>query len=77
MVAIARGCQVTGTEYQIWLETLTPEQRSAVQTAVSVVMDSLVMLEGRMAKSEAEIKLMNKRITKLERYLCFPERDTS
>lgn len=75
---------MTSTEYQVWLATLTPEQRAAVEQAVGVVMDALVMLEGRMAKSDAEMKLinkhigqLNKRIDSLERYLCFPERNMS
>jgi tRNA(Phe) wybutosine-synthesizing methylase Tyw3 len=70
---------LNSTEYQTWLGTLTNEQRSAVELAVGIVMDSLLMLEGRMAVSEAELKemnekiaLMTKRIEKLERYLCFP-----
>lgn len=69
------------SEYQNWLATLTPAQRAAVETAVGIVMDSLVMLEGRMAVSEAEIKRQNERIAELnrridhiERYLCFPEK---
>ncbi len=64
---------MTAPEYHKWLETLTIEQRTAVQQAVGIVMDALLMLEGRMAKSEAEIKQMNelikaqdKRITTLE-----------
>jgi predicted nucleic acid-binding Zn-ribbon protein len=64
---------MTESEYQNWLHTLTPEQRAAVERAVGIVMDSLVMLEGRMAHSEAEMKHMSElikaqdqRITALE-----------
>ncbi len=60
---------MTGNEYAIWLATLTPKQRTAVQQAVGIVMDSLLMLEGRMAKSEAEVTALNKRLTAVERYL--------
>ena len=69
------------TEYQAWLGTLTPDQRAAVEQAVGIAMDMLLVLEGRMAVSEAEIKAQwdmihaqNKHIDKIERYLCFPER---
>ena len=67
---------MTATEYQLWLGTLTMEQRAAVEQAVGIVMDSLLMLEGRMAVTEAEIKAQgeqiaahDKRITALERTL--------
>jgi hypothetical protein len=65
---------MTASEYQLWLATLTFEQRQAVEMAVGVVMDSLLMLEGRMSITEAEIlkqneqiKYMNTRIYQLER----------
>ena len=67
---------MTATEYQLWLGTLTMEQRAAVEQAVGIVMDSLLMLEGRMAVTEAEIRAQSvliaahdKRITALERTL--------
>ena len=64
---------MTATEYQLWLGTLTIEQRTAVEQAVGVVMDSLLMLESRMSVSEAEMKQISEliaaqdvRITALE-----------
>lgn len=62
------------SEYLAWLATLTPEQRAAVEQAVGIVMNALLMLETRMAKSEAEMIVMNKRLDAIERYLCFPEK---
>jgi hypothetical protein len=64
---------LTGSEYQSWLSSLTAEQRAAVTQAVGIVMDMLLMLEGRMDKSETEQRKIIKRIERVERYLCFPE----
>jgi hypothetical protein len=47
---------MTASEYQLWLATLTFEQRQAVEMAVGVVMDSLLMLEGRMSYRSRDIK---------------------
>ncbi len=56
---------MTDTEFQSWLHTLTPEQRAVVDKAVGFVMGELVMLETRMAKSEAEMILINTYIEQL------------
>ncbi len=71
---------MTAPEYHKWLATLTIEARAAVEQAVGIVMDSLLMLEGRMAVSEVELKqmsvdieMMNKRISELEHIVAYYE----
>ncbi len=74
---------MTDTEFQSWLHTLTPDQRTAVNKAIGFVMSELAILESRMAKSEAEmilintyIEQLNTRINTLE-CLYLPEHITS
>jgi hypothetical protein len=63
---------MTGTEYQLWLSTLTPEQRAAVELAVGVMMNMLLGLDSRVAACEETHRDIVKRLDRIERYLCFP-----
>ncbi len=56
---------MTDTEFQAWLHTLTPAQRAVVDKAVGFVMGEVVMLDTRMANSEAEMILINTYIEQL------------
>jgi hypothetical protein len=67
---------VTASEYQTWLSTLTFEQRAAVEQAVGVVMDALLMLEGRISNNEAELKRQDEQIKYMNTRICELERIT-